>query len=154
MTGTPKWVSIQAVLALHERLLAEHGGAPGLLDQGLLEGALASPRNHLEYDRSDVFRLAAAYAHAISRDHPFKDGNKRVALTVAGVFLELNGYRLGAPEAEAVTATNALASRQLDERGFAEWLRASSSKLGRAAPKRATRTRRPKKTGRSPARPR
>jgi death-on-curing protein len=141
----PKWISRQAVLALHERLLAEHGGAPGLLDEGLLEAALASPRNHLAYEQVDIFRLAAAYAHALTRDHPFSDGNKRIALTVAGVFPELNGYRLEAPEVEAVAATTALSTRQLDERGFAEWLRASSSKLSSRAKRAATRTRRPPK---------
>ena len=145
MSREPKWVSSRAVLAIHEVLLASHGGAPGLRDEGLLEAALASPRNYLAYDRSDIFRLAAAYAHAITRDHPFTDGNKRVALTVAGVFLELNGYRLEAPEGEAVTATNALSARALDELGFAEWLRTSSSKQSSRGKKRATRTRRASK---------
>lgn len=106
---------------------------------------MASPRNHLAYERSDIFRLAAAYANAITRDHPFADGNKRVALTVAGVFLELNGYRLEAPEVEAVTATNALSARALDELGFAEWLRTSSSKLRSPGKKGAIRTRRASK---------
>jgi death on curing protein len=125
----PKWISKLVVFALHERLLAEHGGAPGLLDEGLLEAALASPQNHFAYTQADIFRLAAAYAYSLTQNHPFSDGNKRVALTVAGVFLELNGVRLEAPEAEAVVATTALSTRQLDERGFAEWLRASSSTL-------------------------
>ena len=96
MRGPPRWVSKQAVLAIHERLLAEHGGAPGLLDEGLLDAALASPRNHFAYERADIPRLAAAYAYALTQNHPFADGNKRIALTVAGVFMELNGLRLEA----------------------------------------------------------
>lgn len=145
MKKEPRWISKEAVLALHEMLLAEHGGAPGLLDEGLLEAALASPRNHRAYEQADIFRLAAAYAHANTRDHPFSDGNKRIALTVAGVFLELNGYRLEAPEVEAATATNALASRELNELGFAEWLRTSSSKLRSPGKRVAAGARRPAK---------
>lgn len=145
MRKEPKWISKLVVFALHERLLAEHGGAPGLLDEGLLEAALASPRNHLAYEQADLFRLAAAYAYALTQNHPFSDGNKRVALTVAGVFLELNGYRLDAPEAEAVVATTGLSTRQLDERGFAEWLRASSSRLPRGKEPRSRRKKLQKK---------
>jgi death on curing protein len=128
----PTWISKPAVLALHERLLAEHGGVAGILDEGLLDAALAAPKNRLTYERDDVFRLAAAYAHALTQNHPFSDGNKRVAFTVAGVFLELNGFRLEAPETEAVAAVLALTTRQLDEAQFADWLRASSS----ASPRR------------------
>jgi death-on-curing protein len=125
----PKWISKQAVLAIHERLLAEHGGAPGLLDEALLDAALASPKNHFAYERADLLRLAAAYAHALTQNHPFADGNKRVALTVAGVFLELNGFHLEASEQDAAHATRALSSREIDEVEFARWLRACSSKL-------------------------
>jgi death on curing protein len=128
VTREPKWIVKTAALAIHERLLAEHGGLEGLINDGRLEAALASPKNHFAYGERDLFRLAAAYAHAISRDHPFRDGNKRVALTLAGVFLELNGYRLEASEQEAVEATIALSTRELDEESFAGWLRASSAK--------------------------
>ena len=123
-------------MAIHERLLAEHGGLPGLLDGGLLDAALANPRNRHRYARADVFRLAAAYAHGLTRDHPFQDGNKRVALTVAGVFLELNGFRLDAGEAEAVAAVLALTNREMDEAAFAGWLRSSSSALPRRGGRR------------------
>ncbi len=129
MRKEPKWIPKDAVFALHERLLADHGGVPGLLDEGLLDAALASPRNHLVYEQADIFRLADAYAYAITQNHPFSDGNKRVAFTVSGVFLELNGYRLEAPEEEAVAAMTALSVRQIDQAGFAEWLRTSSKRL-------------------------
>ena len=142
MRKAPRWISKQAVLAIHGRLLAEHGGAPGLLDEGLLEAALAGPRNHYAYRRADVLRLAAAYAYAIVQNHPFTDGNKRVALTVVGVFMELNGYRLKASEQDAAQATRALASREINEPEFAAWLRASSSKVSaaRRAPHRKATT--------------
>lgn len=127
MTG-PRWLSKVAVLAIHGRLLAEHGGAPGLRDESLLESALAAPRNHSEYEQADVFRLAAAYAFALTSNHPFIDGNKRTAFAAAGVFLELNGYFLEAPEPEAVGAVLALSRGELDADGFGGWLRISSRK--------------------------
>jgi death-on-curing protein len=125
----PRWLSKGAILAIHETLLAEHGGAAGIRDEGLLDAALASPKNHHAYERSDVFHLAAIYASALTRNHPFSDGNKRVALTAAGVFLELNGYRLDASEQEAVAATVGLSARALDEVAFAAWLRETCTKL-------------------------
>jgi len=134
----PNWVSKLAVLAIHEGLLAEHGGAIGLLDEGLLDAALASPRNHFAYKRADIIRLAAAYAYALTQNHPFADGNKRVALTVAGVFMELNWFRLEASEQDAAHATRALSAREINEMAFANWLRECSSKL-RVAPRRASR---------------
>lgn len=129
MRRSPKWISKQAVFAIHERLLAEHGGAPGLLDEGVLDAALAGPKNHFAYQRADILRLAAAYAYALTRNHPFADGNKRVALTVAGVFMELNGYRFEASEQDAANAMRALSSREIGEVGFADWLRTCSSRL-------------------------
>jgi death-on-curing protein len=143
----PKWISTQAALAIHDKLLAEHGGAPGLLDQGLLEAALASPKNLFAYESPDIRRLAAAYAYALTQNHPFTDGNKRVALTVAGVFMELNGFRLEASEQDAAQAMRALSSRVIDEAEFAGWLRRYSSKvtIGRPRTPAATSTERRKK---------
>ena len=131
MNRPPRWISLAAILAIHERLIAEHGGAAGLRDLHLLESALASPRNHETHADADTFRLAAAYASALTRNHPFHDGNKRVALTAAGVFLELNGYRLAASELDAAGAARALAERAMDEVAFADWLRRSSRKIRR-----------------------
>jgi death on curing protein len=127
----PRWISKAAALAIHDRLVAEHGGARGLRDEGGLESALASPRNHFAHGVTDRFALAAALAHEVTRDHAFHDGNKRMSLALAGVFLELNGYRLEASEHEAAAATLALAARQLDEQGYAEWLRESSVRVRR-----------------------
>ena len=90
----PIWVARQTVDALHTDLLAEHGGAPGLRDEGLLESALARPRQIFAYSNCDLLQLAAAYVTGIVRNHPFVDGNKRVAVTVTAAFLKVNGYRL------------------------------------------------------------
>ena len=113
------------MLAIHGLLVAEHGGPVGIRDEGLLDSALASPLQHHAYGEKDLFVLAAALAHAITRNHPFEDGNKRLSLALAGVFLELNGWRLGAPEADAVAMTLALALREIDQAAFAAWLRES-----------------------------
>jgi death-on-curing protein len=140
---SPRWVPKSAVLAMHELLIAEHGGAPGILSDDGLESALASPQNSLAYGSPDLFDLAAKYASSLTLGHPFRDGNKRVAFTVAGVFLELNGQRLEASEADAVGAVLALTTRDLDEAGFAAWLRGNCSPIVSAlratpAPKRVT----------------
>lgn len=119
------------MLAIHERLLAEHGGAPGIRDEGLVESALSAPRNLFAYGRADLFDLAARHARGLLRNHPFVDGNKRVALTVTGVFLERNGFRFGAAEPDAVVAIMALAERRMTEKRFAGWLRDSSRPLRR-----------------------
>jgi death-on-curing protein len=134
VTREPKWLSKAAVLAIHERLLAEHGGAGGILDEGSLEAALAAPRNRFLYDQADVFRLAAAYAQALTRNHPFRDGNKRVALTAAAVFLERNGYLLGSSESDAAAAMVALVERKMDEVRLADWLRVSCARVLRKRP--------------------
>lgn len=129
MKSEPEWLTKQDLLALHEWLLAEHGGASGLLDNGLLEAALSSPRNQLAYASPDLHDLAAAYAFGITRNHPFRDGNKRVAFASAGIFLEMNGLRLEAPEPDALGAVLALSSGQMGQDEFAAWLRVSTVRI-------------------------
>jgi len=119
----PVWVSRAVVIAIHARVLADHGGASGLRDSGLLDAALARPRQIAGYDDPDRYGLAAAYAGGLLRNHPFVDGNKRVGLLTAYVFLARNGIQLAAPEADAARATLALAAGEMDEKEFAEWLR-------------------------------
>ena len=122
----PFWLSKVAVLAIHGRLLAEHGGASGLRDESLLESALAAPVNHFEYDQADVFTLAATYAHALTSNRPFVAGNKRTAFAAAGSFLELNGHRLTASEPDAVLAVLALSRGEMKSEDFCNWLKLSS----------------------------
>lgn len=118
----------ETALALQERLLAEFGGLGGLRDEGLLESALARPQQLFAYGKPSLFDLAAAYAFGLVRNHPFLDGNKRIGFTTAVVFLELNGYRFAASEADATIKTLALAARELDEADYAAWLKANSPK--------------------------
>ncbi len=126
----PTWLSRVTILAIHSRLLAEHGGASGLRDESLLESALAAPVNHFDYSRADEFMLAAVYAHALISNYPFIDGNKRTAFAAAGIFLELNGYSLTASEPDAVHAVMALSKGEMNAEDFSNWLRISSVESG------------------------
>jgi death-on-curing protein len=123
----PVWVLPELVLAVHQMLLAEHGGLPGVREQALLDSALARPQQRLAYEKdTSIFELAASYSYGLARNHPFIDGNKRISLTVAAVFLELNGYSLNATEAEAVLMFQRLAAGILSEPELADWIRDSS----------------------------
>ncbi|MFS8120754.1 MAG: type II toxin-antitoxin system death-on-curing family toxin, partial [Microcoleus sp.] len=97
-----KWLNKQIVLAIHNQQIVEHGGRPGMLNPGLLESSLASPLNIYNYEEnSSIFDLAAAYGFSLVKNHPFFDGNKRVAFMSMFVFLKINGFLLEAPEEEA-----------------------------------------------------
>jgi len=120
----PKWVLRRALELLHDESIAEHAGGTGLRDSGLLDSALARPQNLYLYENvTDPFRLAAAYAFGIAKNHPFVDGNKRAALIAAGLFLRINGLRLNADKAEAALVVFDLAASEITELQFAEWLR-------------------------------
>ncbi|HET7039775.1 MAG TPA: type II toxin-antitoxin system death-on-curing family toxin [Gemmatimonadales bacterium] len=121
--------------AVHFDQVREHGGLVGIRDETALEAALARPRQKRQYDpESDLPALAAAYGFGLCRDHPYRDGNKRVAFVVMVVFLELNSLRFEAPERDVVTTMLALASGHLSESHLAEWLRAHARRArGRGA---------------------
>ena len=125
----PEWLVEDVVLALHAELIAEHGGLGGVRDRGLLDAALARPRNLLATDDPSLFELAAAHGFAIVRNHPFVDGNKRTALMAIYVFLRLNGYLLSAPEVEAVAVFRDLAAGDLDEAPLARWIEINAAPL-------------------------
>ncbi len=123
----PVWVMPEVVQAVHQMLVAEHGGLPGIRDQALLDSALARPRQKAAYEsEATIFELAATYSYGLARNHPFVDGNKRIALTIAAIFLALNGHVLNAPEAEAVIVFQQLAAGEVEENALAEWFRNSS----------------------------
>ncbi len=128
MKREPKWLTLDAVLAMHEQLVAEHGGDAGLRDRGLLESALAAPRNHRAYGEADLSTLAAAYAHAITRDHPFLEGNKRTAFLAAYTFLGITGHELVAPEEDVVAMVVGLSDRSVSAKAFAQWLKGACDK--------------------------
>jgi death on curing protein len=121
-----RWIDRRALLLLHDESIAEHGGASGIRDEGLLDSALARPLNLVAYGAPDWAELAASYGVGIAKNHPFVDGNKRAAFLAVGLFMALNGLRLVATQAEATLTMLAVAAGTLDEPGFAAWLRAHS----------------------------
>jgi len=122
----PLWIPAEAVVAIHGELLAEYGGVPGIRDQNLLEATLARPRHLLAYGEPDLFELAAAYAYGFARNHPFVDGNKRMAMASLAVFLEINGRALEADKVDTIDTILELAKGTLTQRELAAWIRANS----------------------------
>lgn len=119
------WLLEEAVRAIHERQISEHGGSSGLRDEGLLQSALARPQHLLTYGDPppDTAALAAAYAFGIARNHPFIDGNKRTALVAARTFLLLNDSDLEASQEEKYLTFLHLAEGSLTEEELAAWVR-------------------------------
>ena len=119
------WIERALVLALHERQLAEHGGGIGVRDEGLLESALARPRQLFAYGDPppDLAALAASLAFGLARNHPFVDGNKRTAAVACELFLVLNDAALQASNIELYPVYLSLAEGSLSEAGFVDWLR-------------------------------
>lgn len=127
------WLAKAAVLTIHDRQVAEHGGSAGVRDEGLLESALARPQQLHAYGdpAPDLADLAAALAYGLARNHPFVDGNKRTAHVAYRTFLELNGAELVATDEEKYVAMVALAEGKLAERDFVAWLRERLRLAGR-----------------------
>lgn len=121
-----QWLNKRVLLLLHDESLAEHGGASGLRDEGLLDSALARPLNLSLYKQPDVAALAAAYGVGLAKNHAFVDGNKRAAFLAVGLFLAANGYRLQATQLDATLTMLSVASGDIDEATFAEWIRQHS----------------------------
>jgi death-on-curing protein len=122
----PVWIDERDALAIHDRLLALDGGPAGVRDRGLLESALARPRQiHAYAAKPDIVAMGAAYTVGIVRNHPFLDGNKRTGFIVGVLFLETNGYRFTASEEDAAQSVLSLAAGTIDEIAFATWMRAN-----------------------------
>lgn len=122
--GEPVWIDRQALLLLHGMSIAEFGGAPGLRDEGLFDSALARPKNLAAYGEPDLAALAAAYGYGLARNHPFVDGNKRVAFLAIGLFLDANGLDLAVEQINAIDTILALAAGDVSEAALTDWIRA------------------------------
>ena len=120
------WLSKQTVLAIHDEQLAEHGGAAGIRDEGLLESPLARPLNRVSYGEPDIAELAALYAIAIAQNHPFVDGNKRTAYVTFKTFLELNELRFPASDTQAVIAVLSFSAGDTSDDELTDWVRANA----------------------------
>ncbi len=125
----PEWLELEILLDVHAEQLALFGGSDGLRDLGILESALARPINKFAHGETDLASLAAAYAFGIARNHPFVDGNKRVAFASILVFLGLNGLELNAPPADATAVILAIAAGEIEEDELARWI---ADNLGRS----------------------
>ncbi len=122
----PVWVEREALVVLHDRSLATHGGAEGIRDSGLLDSALMRLQNRYHYEGvADLAELAATYAIAVASNHPFVDGNKRAAFQCLSMFLRLNGSRLKARQADAALTMLAVAAGKVDQQMLAAWVRAN-----------------------------
>ena len=120
----PRWLTKEAVLVLHDRSIALHGGAPGLRDEGLLESALARPANRFHYEGvPDLPTLAATYLVGVCANHPFADGNKRAGFLAGGLFLAKNGRRIVADQAAAALMVMNVAAGRMDIAEVTDWLR-------------------------------
>jgi death on curing protein len=124
-----KWLFKEAVLAMHTRQLAEHGGGAEMRDEGLLLSALQRPQDKANYEKPDIADLAAAYAFGIAKNHPFIDGNKRTALVASRTFLLYNGYQITASAEERLKTFLGLADGSVSEDELANWFRQHLKKV-------------------------
>ena len=121
----PIWINLRVIKAFHDRQINEHGGLPGLRDEGLLLSALSRPENVYHYSdpKPDLAELAAAYAFGLAKNHPFNDANKRTALIAMRLFLKLNGYDLAASPEDKYTTIIRVAASEISEYELAHWIR-------------------------------
>lgn len=125
----PVWLNRLVVDAVHAEQLREHGGLRGIRDENALESALARPQQKWHYaERTDIPVLAAAYAFGLTRNHPYRDGNKRIGFLAMATFLGMNGYELDATDAEVVAEFSALAEGTVSEEALADWIRQHSAR--------------------------
>ncbi|WP_016755256.1 type II toxin-antitoxin system death-on-curing family toxin [Leptospira santarosai] len=128
MKKEPKWLNQKIVLTIHLDQLKQHGGSQGIRDRGLLESALDRPRNKWFYRPSfNPFDLAASLCIGIAKNHPFIDGNKRIAFMATYVFLGLTGYIIEVPEEEVVSTMLKVASGNINETNLSIWLKDNSN---------------------------
>ncbi len=124
-----EWIEMETVLAVHDMQIAEHGGASGIRDIGLIESALARPANMVNYGDPDIVDLAASYAFGLAMNHGFIDGNKRTAYVVTRLFLRLHGMDFTAPPEERVLAFEKLGKGDFSAASFTQWVRKNVTRI-------------------------
>lgn len=135
MTGEPKWLTLDMVLAIHDEQLAQFDGGEGMRDLGLLESALARPANRYHYEaEAKIIELAAALGAEIVGNHPFVDGNKRTGVLSIQAFLILNGWLFSPSQAEEVRTILALDAGEISEPDLARWIKANAERTQTASP--------------------
>jgi death-on-curing protein len=123
----PLFLSLEQILHVHERAIAKHGGTLGIRDRGGIEGALNQPQNVFHYGAGDLFDIAAAYAFHIAEGQCFLDGNKRVGIASALVFLRLNGVELTYAEEVLYDYMIGIAEKRFTKADLAKYFRESGS---------------------------
>ena len=119
----PFFLTLNDVLSIHARSLAEHGGSDGVRELGLVESALASAKNALYYGHGDVFDVAAGYAFHLAESQAFIDGNKRTAAVAALVFLARNGVYVRPATWDLYSAMIDVAQKKKNKSDLAELFR-------------------------------
>ena len=122
-SGPWRWVASSVVRAIHDRQIADHGGADGIRDPGAIDSALARPVNLAAHGKPDAADLAAAYIYGLAMNHGFIDGNKRTAWVTARLFLADNGRRLHFDPLDAIRVMEGVSAGRIDEPKLADWLR-------------------------------
>ena len=122
---SPEFLTLDDVLEMHGQQLERYGGSPGLRDQGLLESALAQPMATFggEFLHEDLFAMASAYLFHLVMDHPFVDGNKRIGLLAALVFLDINGVAIEQGTEDLYELTSSVAEGRISKDQVAERFR-------------------------------
>ena len=127
-SSEPQWLSRIVVDAIHNDQLREHGGLPGIRDENVLESALARPQQKWHYaETADIAMLAAAYGFGLVKNHPYRDGNKRIGFLAIVTFLGINGHVLEATDIEVIAEILALADGRVSEEELADWIRQHSA---------------------------
>lgn len=119
----PVWLTYEQALAIHSKQLLRFGGAAGLRDEGTLRSALERPVNKWQCEQAGLAELAAAYAFGLAKNHPFIDGNKRIAFMAMLSFLRKNGVRFAPDQAQATVIILSLAAGEVSEEGLTRWIR-------------------------------
>ena len=121
-----QFLKVSEVEDLHEAVIADFGGSPGLRDRGLLESAVARALQIEAYEEgATLARLASALSYGLIKNHAFIDGNKRVGFAALVVFLDLNGFALTAPESEKISVTQQAAAGEIAEAEWQGWIERS-----------------------------
>ena len=124
----PRWLLKQTIIAVHSVVLEDHGGEPGIRDENMLASALNRPIDKYNYESEcTIYELAAAYSFGLAKNHPFVDGNKRVAFLAGTLFLELNGITFKAEESDAAFVFERLAAGKIKEASLVKWLEENSA---------------------------
>lgn len=126
-----KYLTVEQVLFIHARLIEETGGSHGIRDLGLLESAVSRPQ--ATFDKKDLhsglYNKAAALFHAIIKNHPFVDGNKRTGATTVGIFLLINNYRVTASNKALESFTLKITNSEEEVPAIAEWIKTNSESM-------------------------